>query len=71
LAHGLRYVDAGAQGEHKIARGYVPVSTYSVHFLPNESFSSAVENYLEAERAEVDEAIRYLNDFTPFRKDIG
>ena len=69
LAHGLKYVDAGAQGEHKIARGYVPITTYSAHYLPNQSFSDAVARYLEAEREEVDDAIGYLEDFTPFRKD--
>ncbi|RFB04688.1 GNAT family N-acetyltransferase [Parvularcula marina] len=69
LQHGLSYVDAGAQGEHKIARGYQPVTTYSVHHLPNPSFHDAVARYLEAEREEVDEAIHYLQDFTPFRKD--
>ena len=68
LAHGLKFVDAGAQGEHKIARGYVPVTTYSVHDLPNESFRDAVARFLDAEREEVEDAIEYLGDFTPFRK---
>lgn len=71
LSHGLKYVDAGAQGEHKIARGYSPVTTYSLHYLPNPGFADAVEHFLEAERQEVDDAISYLNAFTPFRKDFS
>lgn len=69
LEHGLSYVDAGAQGEHKIARGYRPVTTYSLHYLPNASFRDAVARFLAAEREEVDDAIRYLDNYTPFRKD--
>ncbi|ADM08299.1 hypothetical protein PB2503_01097 [Parvularcula bermudensis HTCC2503] len=71
LQHGLRFVDAGAQGEHKIARGYRPVTTYSAHYLPNPSFREAVERFLDAERREVQDAISYLSDFTPFKKTEG
>jgi predicted N-acyltransferase len=68
LAHGLGRVDAGAQGEHKIARGYTPTTTWSAHHIADPGFRRAVARYLEAERAEVAEAIDYLSDFTPFRK---
>ncbi|MEM9989078.1 MAG: GNAT family N-acetyltransferase [Pseudomonadota bacterium] len=69
LAHGLKYVEAGAQGEHKIARGYRPMTTYSAHWLPNPSFREAVARFLEAEREQVDADIDYLSGFTPFKKE--
>ncbi len=55
IEHKLRVVEAGAQqGEHKLARGYVPVTTHSAHYLANESFRNAVRNYLDSERREVE-----------------
>ncbi|MEL7544311.1 MAG: GNAT family N-acetyltransferase [Pseudomonadota bacterium] len=69
LAHGLSTVEAGAQGEHKLARGYVPKPTYSLHHLPNASFRRAVEDYLEGERDYVAQTIEILGQHTPFRKD--
>ncbi|MEO0619026.1 MAG: GNAT family N-acetyltransferase [Pseudomonadota bacterium] len=69
LAHGLTTVEAGAQGEHKLARGYVPKPTYSLHHLPNASFRRAVEEYLEGERDYVAQTIEILGQHTPFRKD--
>ncbi len=68
LAHGLKRVEAGAQGAHKLARGYVPNITYSAHFIPNESFRDAVARYLEAERAHVSEDAEFMRDHAPFRK---
>lgn len=68
IAHGLASVEAGAQGEHKLARGYLPKETYSLHFLANESFSAAVEDYLAAERRAVGEDIEILTSYGPFRK---
>ena len=69
LAHGLKRVEAGAQGEHKIARGYTPTPVYSAHWFADEGFNAAVARYLEAERRQASEDIDYLKDFTPFRKD--
>lgn len=53
IAHGLARVEAGAQGEHKVARGYLPSTTTSAHFLPDPGFRAAVERFLVAERADV------------------
>ena len=68
IARGLTRVEAGAQGEHKLARGYLPVPTHSLHWIADPGFSEAVENYLEAERAAVEEDIEILTAYGPFRK---
>ncbi len=68
IAHGLARVEAGAQGQHKIARGYEPVATHSAHWIANDSFRDAIARYLEAERDQTDMEIDALKDFTPFRK---
>lgn len=49
----LRTVEAGAQGEHKIQRGYLPVTTYSCHYLMNEGFRIAIQDFLDREAAQV------------------
>ncbi len=65
---GLPRVEAGAQGEHKLARGYVPAPTYSAHWIAHPGLRNAVRRYLEAETpAMVDEA-ESLMDHTPFKK---
>ncbi|HUF55395.1 MAG TPA: GNAT family N-acetyltransferase, partial [Thermohalobaculum sp.] len=68
LAHGLGRVEAGAQGGHKLARGYEPVTTYSLHYIPDPGFDRAVRQFLEAERSAVAEETAALGDLTPFRK---
>ena len=68
IEHGLSRVEAGAQGEHKLARGYLPVPVHSVHWMADEGFSDAVAQYLEAEREAVDEEVEILTDYGPFRK---
>ncbi len=65
---GLARVEAGAQGEHKLARGYEPVPTYSAHYLTHEGLSSAVENFLSHERRAIDRNIKILDSYTPFKK---
>jgi len=67
IEHGLKSVQAGAQGEHKLARGYEPVVTKSVHFIPNPNFRKAVADFLEAERAGVEQEIRWLRNSLPYR----
>ncbi len=67
IDHGLKCVQAGAQGEHKIARGYEPVITNSTHFIPNRSFRSAVAQFLEAERAGVAAEVEWLRRDLPYR----
>lgn len=68
ITHGLAKVEAGAQGQHKIARGYVPAHVYSAHWIRDPAFRDAVDRFLEQERREVDREIDYLSDYAPFRK---
>lgn len=68
LEKGLSRVEAGAQGEHKLARGYEPVTTHSAHFITHAGLRRAVADYLEHERREVAQAGEYLGEHTPFRK---
>jgi uncharacterized protein len=64
----LKTVEAGAQGEHKIARGYLPQTTYSAHFIADPDLRRAIDEYLKRERAYVAEAARELTESGPFRK---
>jgi predicted N-acyltransferase len=68
IERGLSRVEAGAQGPHKLSRGYVPVPTWSAHFIPNESFREAVADFLAAERRAVADEIGALAEMAPFRK---
>ncbi|MEL7098160.1 MAG: GNAT family N-acetyltransferase [Pseudomonadota bacterium] len=68
ITHGMDRVEAGAQGEHKLARGYMPTATHSIHWLGEQSFADAVARYLEAERQAMEEEIEILTDYGPFRK---
>ena len=67
IAQGLSRVEAGAQGEHKLARGYLPVTTHSLHWMADANFSDAVASYLVAEREAVAEEIEILTSYGPFR----
>ena len=67
IAHGLACVQAGAQGEHKLARGYEPIITRSAHFLPNPGFRNAVADFVEAERAAIANEITAMRADLPFR----
>jgi predicted N-acyltransferase len=67
IDHGLACVQAGAQGEHKVARGYEPAVTKSAHFIPNRGFRDAVAQFLEAERAGVSAEIEWLGRDLPYR----
>jgi predicted N-acyltransferase len=69
ILRGLSRVEAGAQGEHKLARGYRPVPTFSAHYIPNPGFRRAVADFLEAERRAMDRQIEMLDEMAPFRKD--
>ena len=69
IEHGLRWVEAGAQGPHKIQRGYLPRETYSAHWIANDSFRDAIENHLRSENRGVEEEIRWLGERSPFRSD--
>lgn len=71
IAHGLARVEAGAQGEHKVARGYRPVVTRSLHHLADPGLRRAVANCLAEERQHIDQAREALLAESPFRKDGG
>lgn len=68
IAHGLKRVEAGAQGGHKLARGYEPVTTRSVHWIGDPGFRAAVARYLDGEREAVEHENIHLARHTPFRK---
>lgn len=68
LELGLSRVEAGAQGAHKLARGYLPTPTYSLHHICDPGFRRAIKDYLERERAAVDEEIEFLLTRGPFKK---
>jgi predicted N-acyltransferase len=66
----LARVEAGAQGEHKLARGYLPKTTYSAHFIASRALRRAVAEYLSRERIYVQAAGEELAAAAPFRKDL-
>ena len=68
LERGLSRVEAGAQGEHKIARGYEPVATKSLHWIADSGFRNAIADYLRREREQTNAEIEYLDERAPFRK---
>jgi len=69
IAHGLKTVEAGAQGEHKIQRGYLPTATYSAHWIADAGFAGAVEHFLARERPAVEREIAALEDYSPFKEE--
>jgi predicted N-acyltransferase len=69
IARGLATVEAGAQGEHKLARGYVPVPTYSAHYIPDRNFRRAIADFLAREAIGVESDQHYLSALTPFKRD--
>ncbi|MFZ4120475.1 MAG: GNAT family N-acetyltransferase [Caulobacterales bacterium] len=71
IERGLARVEAGAQGEHKLARGYAPVATHSAHWIAHPGLLSAVARYLEAERPAVADEIETLDSFTPFKENLS
>ena len=68
IEHGLARVEAGAQGEHKLLRGYAPVTTYSAHWIAHGGLRAAVAQFLSQERPAVADEIEALDAHTPFRK---
>jgi uncharacterized protein len=71
IARGLKRVEAGAQGEHKLARGYMPVTTYSAHDIADPRLRSAVADYLVRERRQVEAMGEILTEHGPFRKNLA
>ncbi len=68
IERGLAKVEAGAQGEHKLTRGYEPVLTRSAHWIAHSGLRHAVSNYLDSERVAVEEGVDELAGYSPFRK---
>ena len=68
IERGLARVEAGAQGEHKIGRGYLPVETRSFHYIVDRNFASAVADFLRREKAAVEAERSELAEFSPFRR---
>jgi len=68
IAHGLARVEAGAQGEHKIQRGYLPTPTWSAHWIRDPNFATAVEDFLGRERRAMETEMRELATYSPFRQ---
>jgi predicted N-acyltransferase len=67
IAHGLQRVEAGAQGEHKLARGYMPVTTHSAHWIENPGLRNAIADYLQNERQHMEMVGEYLSSHGPFK----
>ena len=70
IERGLARVEAGAQGQHKLARGYLPTQTHSLHWAADPGFTKAIAQYLRAEREAVEEEIEILTEYGPFRKTV-
>jgi uncharacterized protein len=68
ITHGLSRVEAGAQGGHKLARGYAPVPTYSAHYIADPGFRRAIADFLKRESQAVEREIEFLGEMAPFKK---
>ena len=67
ISRGLKKVEAGAQGSHKVARGYLPQATFSAHWIADANFRDAVERFLDDERNYVQQDLDYVEAHTPFK----
>jgi predicted N-acyltransferase len=70
IAHKLARVEAGAQGDHKLARGYVPVPIYSAHWIADRGLAKAVQRFLQEERCEMEAVRSELAAAAPYRKTL-
>ena len=70
IEQGMTRVEAGAQGEHKLARGYLPTETHSLHWVGDPGFAEAIGNYLKAERDAVEQDIEVLTSYGPFKREL-
>jgi uncharacterized protein len=68
ITQGLSRVEAGAQGEHKLARGYVAVPTWSAHYIADPGFRSAISDFLERETEAMEREIAFLGEMAPFKR---
>lgn len=68
IQRGITHFEGGAQGEHKMARGFLPQKTWSAHWLRNPLFANAVKDYLKHESGNIDVYVDELNEHSPFKK---
>ena len=68
IARGIKIFEGGAGGEHKLARGFLPVTTCSAHWLAHPEFTRAVEDYLQRETEAISGYVDSLNERTPFKR---
>ncbi len=68
--NGLKWVEAGTQGEHKLQRGYEPILTYSAHYLLHEALHEAYARFLQEDSISMSDLIKYLDKFTPYKKAV-
>lgn len=71
IEHKLKWVEAGAQGPHKLQRGYLPRKTYSAHFIADRGFRDAVARYLQEERDAIERDVEMMTDLGPFKRTSG
>lgn len=69
IEHGLAHFEPGTQGEHKVPRGFEPMSTWSAHWIADPRFHRAIDSYLAEERAAIDQYIQQVEEHVPFRRD--
>jgi predicted N-acyltransferase len=69
IEHGLEHFEPGTQGEHKVPRGFEPTTTWSAHWIADPRFRRAIDEYLNVERAQIDQYILEVEQHTPFRRD--
>ena len=67
-SNNIKIVEAGAQGEHKLQRGYMPENTWSLHWIKDQEFSKAINNFLDEEFKLMNKQKKNLEEFTPFKK---
>lgn len=70
IRHNIQRIDSGAQGEHKIQRGFKPVHTWSNHWIQHAAFAEAIENFLQEEQQHISAYVTRASDYLPFRKDL-
>lgn len=64
----LKYFDAGAQGEHKIQRGFEPTATYSLHWIKNPAFRSPIKDFIAREHTQINQYIEDARQYLPFKR---
>jgi len=67
IERGLQRVEAGAQGEHKVQRGYLPSATWSSHYLKTPAFADAVKRAIDSERENLSDVMTMLNEQSPYK----